>query len=136
MLAYQKSENLGTDVNGGLLQCGFNLTVPADALTTIKTSLAKLVGVDVNKIKLAPINMKNCKLKIYAPSKKGGDYKSVGDGVAVYLAVRHEDSAVLGVHDDGVAQREGRQAQPRLPPRVRRECGRQGRLRGGGAHAD
>lgn len=67
LVSYQKNSKAGVKNDGGILQCGINLSLPADAIPTLKKELAKTVGVSDSKIKLAPLDMKNAKLMVYAP---------------------------------------------------------------------
>ena len=67
LVSYQKNSKAGVKNDGGILQCGINLTLPAGAIPTLKKELAKTVGVSESKIKLGPLDMKNAKLMVYAP---------------------------------------------------------------------
>jgi len=67
LVSWQKNTKKGVKNDGGILQCGVNLTLPADAIPVMKKELARTVGVPDNKIKLAPLDMKNAKIMVYGP---------------------------------------------------------------------
>ncbi|MBQ3644883.1 MAG: hypothetical protein II961_09830 [Candidatus Riflebacteria bacterium] len=67
LVSYQKNSKAGIKNDGGILQCGMNLALPADAIPAMKKELAKTVGIPENKIKLGPLDMKNAKIMVYGP---------------------------------------------------------------------
>lgn len=73
MVSYQ-DETKGKSDNGGVLQCAFNLSVPETAFDQLKKGIANYVTNGLKKreyvekrIKLAPLDMKNAKIAVYAP---------------------------------------------------------------------
>ena len=76
LVSWQKNSKANVKTDGGILQCGLNLSLPADAISTMKKELAKTANVKESSIKLAPLDMKNAKLMVYAP---GGEL--LGDKV-------------------------------------------------------
>lgn len=67
LVSWQKNTKKGVKNDGGILQCGINLTLPADAIPTLRRELARTAGVPESKIKLGPLDMKNAKIMVYAP---------------------------------------------------------------------
>ena len=67
LVSYQKNSKAGVKNDGGILQCGINLTLPAGAIPVLKKELSKTTGISDSKLKLAPLDMKNAKLMVYAP---------------------------------------------------------------------
>ena len=68
LVAWQKGGDFKN--NGGILQCGINLSLPAGAVPVLKKELAKTINVPEKNIKLAPLDMKNAKIMVYAPGGK------------------------------------------------------------------
>lgn len=67
LVSYQKNSRAGVKNDGGIFQCGINLSLPAEVLLKLKLEISKISDISESKIKLAPLNMKNAKLMVYAP---------------------------------------------------------------------
>lgn len=67
LVSYQKNTKAGIKNDGGILQCGINLSLPEGALPELKKALAKNLGVSESKVKLAPLDMRNAKVMVYSP---------------------------------------------------------------------
>ncbi|MBQ3644882.1 MAG: hypothetical protein II961_09825 [Candidatus Riflebacteria bacterium] len=65
LVSFQKNSKAGIKNDGGIFQCGISLTLPDDALLLAKKELSKTAGLQDNKIKLAPLDMKNAKIMVY-----------------------------------------------------------------------
>ena len=65
LVSYQKNLKAGIKNDGGIFQCGISLSLPDEALKFAKKELAKTLGFQESKIKLAPLDMKNVKIMVY-----------------------------------------------------------------------
>lgn len=54
-------------LEGGVLQAAVNLALPESGLKQLKEGLAKITGLEADKILLAPLNMSNAKIAVYTP---------------------------------------------------------------------
>lgn len=54
-------------IEGGVLQAAVNLALPESGLKQLKEGLAKIAGLEADKILLAPLNMSNAKIAVYTP---------------------------------------------------------------------
>ena len=67
LVSYQKNQKAGFKKDGGILQCGINLSLPAGAIPVLKKELAKNLNVSESKVKLAPLDMRNAKVMVFSP---------------------------------------------------------------------
>lgn len=68
LVSYQKNTQADVKNDGGILQCGVNFSLSDSDLSYLKKELAKNTDFSESKLKLAPLEMKNAMIMVFALS--------------------------------------------------------------------